>query len=43
MFIEEEGRGSPEVFWNPSREVRRQRLRRRTVLLEEQMELESER
>lgn len=43
MFIKEEGRGSAELFWNPSREVRGQRLRRRTVLLAEQTELESER
>ncbi|XP_059254923.1 oxysterol-binding protein-related protein 5 isoform X2 [Mustela nigripes] len=43
VFIKEEGRGSAELFWNPSREVRGQRLRRRTVLLAEQTELESER
>uniref|UniRef100_A0A8C7ARQ4 Oxysterol-binding protein n=1 Tax=Neovison vison TaxID=452646 RepID=A0A8C7ARQ4_NEOVI len=43
VFIQEEGRGSAELFWNPSREVRGQRLRRRTVLLAEQTELESER
>lgn len=43
MFIKEEGRGSTELFWNPSREVRGQRLKRHTVLLEEQTELESER
>lgn len=35
MFIKEEGRGGPELFWNPSEEVRRQRLSG-TVLLEEQ-------
>ncbi|KAM5224814.1 oxysterol-binding protein-related protein 5 isoform 3-T4 [Hipposideros larvatus] len=43
VFIKEEGRGSPELFWNPSREVRGQRLKRQTVLIEEQKELESER
>ncbi|KAM8814042.1 oxysterol-binding protein-related protein 5 isoform 2-T3 [Rhynchonycteris naso] len=43
VFIQEEGHGSPELFWNPSGEVRGQRLRRRTVLFEEQTELESER
>lgn len=43
MFIKEEGSGSTELFWSPSREVRRQRLKRHTVPLEEQMELESER
>lgn len=43
VFIKEEGRGSPELFWSPSGEVRRQRLKRHTVLFEEQTELESER
>ncbi|XP_036991242.2 oxysterol-binding protein-related protein 5 isoform X1 [Artibeus jamaicensis] len=43
VFIQEEGRGSAELFWNPSRQVQERRLRRRTVLLEEQEELESER
>lgn len=43
MFIKEEGRGSTELFWNPSGEVRGQRLKRHTVLFEEQTELESER
>ncbi|MBZ3886232.1 Oxysterol-binding protein-related protein 5 [Sciurus carolinensis] len=43
VFIKEEGSRSPELFWSPSREVRRQRLKRHTVPLEEQMELESER
>nr|XP_044605919.1 oxysterol-binding protein-related protein 5 [Equus asinus] len=43
VFIKEEGRGGTELFWNPSGEVRRQRLKRHTVLLEEQTELESER
>lgn len=43
MFIKEEGRGSTELFWNPSGEVRGQRLKRHTVLFKEQTELESER
>lgn len=43
MFIKEEGRGGTDLFWNPSEEVRRRRLKRYTVLLGEQMELESER
>lgn len=43
VFIKEEGRGGAELFWNPSEEVRRQRLKRYTVPLGEQMELESER
>ncbi|XP_042528510.1 oxysterol-binding protein-related protein 5 [Dipodomys spectabilis] len=43
VFIKEEGRGSSELFWSPSEEVRGQRLKRHTVLLEEQGELESER
>uniref|UniRef100_A0A2K6GTL6 Oxysterol-binding protein n=1 Tax=Propithecus coquereli TaxID=379532 RepID=A0A2K6GTL6_PROCO len=43
VFIKEEGSGSAELFWSPSREVRGQRLKRHTVLFEEQTELESER
>nr|XP_060463534.1 oxysterol-binding protein-related protein 5 isoform X1 [Panthera onca] len=43
VFIQEEGRGSTELFWNPSGEVRGRRLKRHTVLFEEQTELESER
>lgn len=43
VFIKEEGRGGADLFWNPSEEVRSQRLKRYTVLLGEQMELESER
>uniref|UniRef100_A0A2I3I032 Oxysterol binding protein like 5 n=1 Tax=Nomascus leucogenys TaxID=61853 RepID=A0A2I3I032_NOMLE len=43
VFIKEEGSGSTELFWTPSGEVRRQRLRQHTVPLEEQTELESER
>ncbi|ELW71937.1 Oxysterol-binding protein-related protein 5 [Tupaia chinensis] len=43
VFIKEEGSGSTELFWTSSGEVRGQRLKRHTVLLEEQTELESER
>uniref|UniRef100_A0A8C9B0A1 Oxysterol-binding protein n=1 Tax=Prolemur simus TaxID=1328070 RepID=A0A8C9B0A1_PROSS len=43
VFIKEEGSSSTELFWSPSGEVRAQRLKRRTVLFEEQTELESER
>ncbi|XP_006893280.1 PREDICTED: oxysterol-binding protein-related protein 5 isoform X2 [Elephantulus edwardii] len=43
VFIKEEGFGSAELFWNPSGEVRAQRLKRHVVPLEEQTELESER
>ncbi|XP_020024391.2 oxysterol-binding protein-related protein 5 isoform X2 [Castor canadensis] len=43
VFIKEEGSGSSELFWNPSEEIRGQRLKRHTVLFEEQTELESER
>lgn len=43
MFLEEEGRGGPHLFWDPSGEARGQRLRQQTVLLDEQTELESER
>uniref|UniRef100_A0A2K6R9M4 Oxysterol-binding protein n=1 Tax=Rhinopithecus roxellana TaxID=61622 RepID=A0A2K6R9M4_RHIRO len=43
VFIKEEGSGSTALFWTPSEEVRRQRLRQHTVPLEEQTELESER
>uniref|UniRef100_A0A8C5L9P8 Oxysterol-binding protein n=1 Tax=Jaculus jaculus TaxID=51337 RepID=A0A8C5L9P8_JACJA len=43
VFIKEEGSGGTELFWSPSEEVRGQRLKRHTVLFEEQTELESER
>ncbi|XP_036076904.1 oxysterol-binding protein-related protein 5 isoform X3 [Rousettus aegyptiacus] len=43
VFLEEEGRGGPHLFWDPSGEARGQRLRQQTVLLDEQTELESER
>lgn len=43
VFLEEEGRGGPELFWDPSGEAHGRRLRQYTVLLHEQTELESER
>ncbi|XP_021120103.1 oxysterol-binding protein-related protein 5 isoform X2 [Heterocephalus glaber] len=43
VFIKEEGSGNSELFWTPSKEVQAQRLKRHTVLFEEQTELESER
>ncbi|XP_053417023.1 oxysterol-binding protein-related protein 5 isoform X2 [Nycticebus coucang] len=43
VFIKEEGSSSPELFWTPDRAARGRRLKRYTVLLEEQTELESER
>uniref|UniRef100_H0XB33 Oxysterol-binding protein n=1 Tax=Otolemur garnettii TaxID=30611 RepID=H0XB33_OTOGA len=43
VFIKEEGSSSPELFWTPDGAARGQRLKRHTVLLEEQTELESER
>ncbi|XP_058160974.1 oxysterol-binding protein-related protein 5 isoform X2 [Dasypus novemcinctus] len=43
VLIKEEGSGGAELFWSPSAETRRRRLTRRTVLLDEQTELESER
>lgn len=43
VFLEEEGRRGPHLFWDPSGEARGQRLRQQTVLLDEQTELESER
>ncbi|XP_006861097.1 PREDICTED: oxysterol-binding protein-related protein 5 [Chrysochloris asiatica] len=43
VFLKEEGSGGPELFWNPTGDVRAKRLIRHTVLAEEQTELESER
>ncbi|XP_007947522.1 oxysterol-binding protein-related protein 5 [Orycteropus afer afer] len=43
VFVTEEGRVGAELLWNPAGEVRAQRLKRHTVLLEQQTELESER
>ncbi|XP_038620490.1 oxysterol-binding protein-related protein 5 isoform X2 [Tachyglossus aculeatus] len=43
VLIQDQTDGITDVFWNPTGAVRRQRLKRHTVLLEEQAELESER
>lgn len=43
MHINELKNGNTEMFWNPTSEVRRQRLKRHIVLFEEQMDFESER
>ncbi|KAJ7402374.1 Oxysterol-binding protein-related protein 5 [Pitangus sulphuratus] len=43
VHINELKSGNAEVFWNPTSEVRRQRLKRHIVLFEEQTDFESER
>nr|XP_015193856.1 PREDICTED: oxysterol-binding protein-related protein 5 isoform X2 [Lepisosteus oculatus] len=43
VFLHEKKTGHHEVFWNPSPEVRRQRLKRQVVQLDQQGEFESER
>ncbi|XP_005997641.1 oxysterol-binding protein-related protein 5 [Latimeria chalumnae] len=43
VFINEHKTGMSELFWNPTIEIRQQRLKRKTVRLEEQGEFESER
>ncbi|XP_075568487.1 oxysterol-binding protein-related protein 5 isoform X2 [Pelecanus crispus] len=43
VHINELKNGNAEVFWNPTSEVRRQRLKRHIVLFEEQTDFESER
>uniref|UniRef100_A0A8C5JF81 Oxysterol-binding protein n=2 Tax=Junco hyemalis TaxID=40217 RepID=A0A8C5JF81_JUNHY len=43
VHINELKNGSTETFWNPTSEVRRQRLKRHIVLFEEQTDFESER
>lgn len=43
VFIQEAGSGGTELFWSPLGEFRERRLKLRTVPLEEQTELESER
>ncbi|KAG5839090.1 hypothetical protein ANANG_G00201240 [Anguilla anguilla] len=43
VFLHEKKTGHQEVLWNPSPEVRKQRLKRRVVLLDQQGEFESER
>ncbi|KAF7245634.1 Oxysterol-binding protein-related protein 5, partial [Varanus komodoensis] len=43
VYISDTKNGSTEIFWNPTSEVRKQRLKRHIVLFEEQTEFESER
>ncbi|XP_053576396.1 oxysterol-binding protein-related protein 5 isoform X3 [Bombina bombina] len=43
VFINDVQNGSRDIFWNPTSEVRKQRLKRHIVLFEEQTEFESER
>ncbi|KAM9372818.1 oxysterol-binding protein-related protein 5 [Phaethornis superciliosus] len=43
VHITESKNGTAEMFWNPTSEVRKQRLKRHIVLFEEQTEFESER
>ncbi|XP_053305359.1 oxysterol-binding protein-related protein 5 [Spea bombifrons] len=43
VFLNDAQSGTRDVFWNPTTEIRRQRLKRHIVLFEEQTEMESER
>ncbi|KAM9302281.1 oxysterol-binding protein-related protein 5 [Gastrophryne carolinensis] len=43
VYVSTAHNGSREIFWNPTTEIRRQRLKRHIVLFEEQTEMESER
>ncbi|KAH0620956.1 hypothetical protein JD844_021879, partial [Phrynosoma platyrhinos] len=43
VYINDLKNSSTEIFWNPTSEVRKQRLKRHIVLFEEQTEFESER
>ncbi|XP_051820790.1 oxysterol-binding protein-related protein 5 isoform X1 [Antechinus flavipes] len=43
VYISDPKNGASDVFWNPTADIRRQRLKRHIVLFEEQTELESER
>ncbi|XP_039389713.1 oxysterol-binding protein-related protein 5 isoform X2 [Mauremys reevesii] len=43
VYINDLKNGNTEIFWNPTSEVRRQRLKRHIVLFEEQTDFESER
>ncbi|KAG8438410.1 hypothetical protein GDO86_008912, partial [Hymenochirus boettgeri] len=43
VYLSDVDKGIRDIFWNPTADVRRQRLRRHIVLFEEQTELESER
>uniref|UniRef100_A0A4X2KWT7 Oxysterol-binding protein n=1 Tax=Vombatus ursinus TaxID=29139 RepID=A0A4X2KWT7_VOMUR len=43
VYINDPKNGTTDVFWNPTVDIRRQRLKRHIVLFEEQTALESER
>nr|XP_020826447.1 oxysterol-binding protein-related protein 5 isoform X8 [Phascolarctos cinereus] len=43
VYINDPRNGTADVFWNPTADIRRQRLKRHIVLFEEQTGLESER
>ncbi|KAG9468781.1 hypothetical protein GDO78_021962 [Eleutherodactylus coqui] len=43
VYLDDVHTGSRDIFWNPTAEIRRQRLKRHIVLFEEQTEMESER
>ncbi|KAM4617470.1 oxysterol-binding protein-related protein 5 isoform 2-T2 [Discoglossus pictus] len=43
VYINDLQNGSRDIFWNPTAEIRKQRLKRHIVLFEEQTEFESER
>ncbi|KAM4723202.1 oxysterol-binding protein-related protein 5 [Rhinophrynus dorsalis] len=43
VYLNDLHKGVRDVFWNPTAEIRRQRLKRHIVLFEEQTEFESER
>ncbi|XP_068117078.1 oxysterol-binding protein-related protein 5 isoform X2 [Hyperolius riggenbachi] len=43
VYLNDVQSGDRDIFWNPTTEIRRQRLKRHIVLFEEQTELESER
>ncbi|MEE6499403.1 hypothetical protein FKM82_003436 [Ascaphus truei] len=43
VYINDLQNGNRDIFWNPTTEIRKQRLKRHIVLFEEQTEFESER
>ncbi|KAM8939863.1 oxysterol-binding protein-related protein 5 isoform 2-T2 [Pelodytes ibericus] len=43
VYLQDLHSGSKDIFWNPTADIRRQRLKRHIVLFEEQTEFESER
>ncbi|CAJ0967515.1 unnamed protein product [Ranitomeya imitator] len=43
VYLSDGHTGHRDIFWNPTAEIRRQRLKRHIVLFEEQTEMESER